>query len=345
MGMAQHTGRGPGDFTQAAAAAAVAAATATATATATVAALQEKQSQELNQYGAVGPSHGFGGQYLPHSGSRGPSIQGGMAPGGMGTVMGPAGMSPMGMSSARTPGMNPVYQGQRIPSHGYPGQLQSQQIPRQGVKRTYSNEGYTAQQHMQGGQYPPHGGQYAPTAPQQSAPSPSYPGHRVQQNMSQYLPQAGPGGHYYKTTDQYNGQSNNFNGGNFSYNQNMSGVRWEGDPTGGETAGGPGRSMPGYPSSPLPGNPTPPMTPGSSAPPYLSPGQDIKSPFLTDVKPVHSALHLSPNGAPSDELRLTFPVRDGIVLEPFRLQHNLAVSNHVYHLRDSVYKTLMMRYI
>ncbi|NWZ30394.1 ZMIZ2 protein, partial [Asarcornis scutulata] len=46
---------------------------------------------------------------------------------------------------------------------------------------------------------------------------------------------------------------------------------------------------------------------------------------------------------PGEELRLTFPVRDGVVLEPFRLQHNLAVSNHVFQLRDSVYKTLMMR--
>ena len=36
-------------------------------------------------------------------------------------------------------------------------------------------------------------------------------------------------------------------------------------------------------------------------------------------------------------------MRDGVVLEPFRLQHNLAVSNHVFQLRDSVYKTLMMR--
>lgn len=55
MGLPSHTGRPPADFTQAAAAAAVAAAaaTATATATATVAALQEKQSQELSQYGAV----------------------------------------------------------------------------------------------------------------------------------------------------------------------------------------------------------------------------------------------------------------------------------------------------
>lgn len=48
-------------------------------------------------------------------------------------------------------------------------------------------------------------------------------------------------------------------------------------------------------------------------------------------------------GNPSDDLRLTFPVRDGVVLEPFRLEHNLAVSNHAFQLRDSVYKTLMMR--
>lgn len=44
-----------------------------------------------------------------------------------------------------------------------------------------------------------------------------------------------------------------------------------------------------------------------------------------------------------DELRLTFPVRDGVVLPPFRLEHNLAVSNHVFHLRESVYQTLMWR--
>ena len=43
------------------------------------------------------------------------------------------------------------------------------------------------------------------------------------------------------------------------------------------------------------------------------------------------------------ELRLTFPVRDGVVLTPFRLEHNLAVSNHEFHLRDSVYQTLMWR--
>ena len=90
--------------------------------------------------------------------------------------------------------------------------------------------------------------------------------------------------------------------------------------------------------SPLPGNPTPPMTPGSSVPPYLSPGsQDIK-PNPADLKP---PLMRKEN----DELRLTFPVRDGVVLPPFRLEHNLAVSNHIFHLRESVFQTLMWRYV
>lgn len=44
-----------------------------------------------------------------------------------------------------------------------------------------------------------------------------------------------------------------------------------------------------------------------------------------------------------DDLLLTFPVRDGTVLAPFRLEHNLSLSTHVFHLRDSVYQTLMFR--
>lgn len=44
-----------------------------------------------------------------------------------------------------------------------------------------------------------------------------------------------------------------------------------------------------------------------------------------------------------DEMRLTFPVRDGIILQPFRLEHNLAVSNHVFQLKQNVYGTLMSR--
>uniref|UniRef100_A0A8B9KV86 Zinc finger, MIZ-type containing 2 n=1 Tax=Astyanax mexicanus TaxID=7994 RepID=A0A8B9KV86_ASTMX len=305
--------RPPTDFTQAAAAAAVAAAaaTATATATATVAAIQEKQNQEMN-YGPVrsisclfmGGASSYNTQFLSHSGPRGP----------------PA-MAPSGMVGSRPPSMGPMYasQGQRLPQHsGYPG---GQQGPpprhQQGLKRPYNSEGFPGQQYGSGmgaaGPYPGQPMQYHGPGPQRSAPSPSYTGHRMplqQANMGQYP--AGPGnpGQYYKVKQQ---------------------------------PGSPGlQSMPGYPSSPLPGNPTPPMTPGSSMPPYMSPGQDVKSPFLPDVKPNINAMQ-PPTGNPSDDLRLTFPVRDGVVLEPFRLEHNLAVSNHVFQLRDSVYKTLMMR--
>lgn len=85
------------------------------------------------------------------------------------------------------------------------------------------------------------------------------------------------------------------------------------------------------------------MTPSGSIP-YMSSSQDIKPAFLPEFKPSTGSLHPAPPGSsPCDELRLTFPVRDGVVLEPFRLQHNLAVSNHAFQLRDSVYKTLMLR--
>lgn len=46
---------------------------------------------------------------------------------------------------------------------------------------------------------------------------------------------------------------------------------------------------------------------------------------------------------PEEELRLTFPVRDGIILAPFRLEHNLAVSNHSFQLKPKVYQTLCTR--
>ncbi|NXR05603.1 ZMIZ2 protein, partial [Semnornis frantzii] len=330
MGLPSHTGRPPADFTQAAAAAAVAAAaaTATATATATVAALQEKQSQELSQYSAMGAGQPFGSQFLPHAGPRGAA---GMSPAGMAGVMAPSGISPVSMSPARAPSAGPLYGGQRMPQHAYPGPPASQQVPRQGLKRAYSSEGYPAQQYLQGGQYAAASAQYAPSAPQPSTPSPSYPGHRLQQGVGQYLSASSNAGPYYKPAEQFNGQGASFS----SYSQAaVNGV---------SASTRPSRSLPGYPSSPLAGNPTPPMTPGSGVPQYASPGQEIKSPFLPDMKPNVTSLHQSPSGpAPGEELRLTFPVRDGVVLEPFRLQHNLAVSNHVFQLRDSVYKTLMM---
>lgn len=88
----------------------------------------------------VGPSHNYGGQFMSHSGPRGPSMQGGMNSAGMGSVMSAAGMAQMGMNASRAQGMNPMYTQQRIPPNGYTGQLQGQQMPRQAVKRTYSNE-------------------------------------------------------------------------------------------------------------------------------------------------------------------------------------------------------------
>ncbi|XP_063129038.1 zinc finger MIZ domain-containing protein 2 isoform X4 [Rattus norvegicus] len=332
LGLPTHAARPSTDFTQAAAAAAMAAAaaTATATATATVAALQEKQSQELSQYGAMGTGQSFNSQFLQHGGPRGPSVPPGMNPSGMGGMMGPSGLSSMAMNPTRAAGMTPLYAGQRLPQHGYPGPPQGQPLPRQGVKRAYS-EVYPGQQYLQGGQYAASTAQYAPGPGQPPGPASSYAGHRLplQQGMAQSLSAPGPTGLHYKPTEQFNGQGASFNGGSISYSQ--------------PGLSGPSRSIPAYPSSPLPGNPTPPMTPSSSAP-YMSPSQEVKSPFLPDLKPGLSSLHPSPSGSvPCDELRLTFPVRDGVVLEPFRLQHNLAVSNHVFQLRDSVYKTLMLR--
>lgn len=78
----------------------------------------------------------FGSQFLPHAGPRGPA---GMSPAGMAGVMASSGVSPVSMSPARAPGAGPLYGGQRVPQHTYPGPP-SQQLPRQGLKRAYSNE-------------------------------------------------------------------------------------------------------------------------------------------------------------------------------------------------------------
>ncbi|XP_041856307.1 zinc finger MIZ domain-containing protein 2-like [Melanotaenia boesemani] len=360
--------RGSADFTQAAAAAAVAAAaaTATATATATVAAIQEKQNQEMN-YGQMG-GPAYNNQFMAHSGPRGPP---GMAPGGMGPGPGPP-RGPPSMGPMYGPGGVP----QRVPQHpNYgPGPQQAHLRPQQGLKRSYNSETFPGMSQQYGvpvgssvnvmsgpgsavGSMPGSGGgghtgpgpysgpnmQYHPgpggpgPTPQRSGSSPSYQSHKMP--LPQYPPSGPPNSQYYK--DQFNGQGGGLNslttggaGGAYnSFNQ----------------PSGPGRGLPGYPSSPVPGNPTPPITPSSSmAPPYMSPGNsDVKpmpSSFLPDIKPNMASLAPPlPTGNPSDDLRLTFTVRDGVVLEPFRLEHNLAVSNHVFQLKESVYQTLIMR--
>ncbi|KPP62200.1 zinc finger MIZ domain-containing protein 2-like [Scleropages formosus] len=331
-----------------------------------------------SQMGAGSP---YNSQFLPHSGPRGPP-----------------GMAPAGIGPARGPSMGPMYaaQGQRLPQQpGYPAGQQGPPRPQQGLKRPYSSEGFPGMPST--GPYPNQPMQYTGPGAQRSAPSPSYPGHRMplqQGSMSQYPPGPGNPGQYYKT-EQFNGQNSTMSamtagggaGGGAGYNtfnqpvlngtksfnchdSNSASVlkdkakasqllqiklvyassclsiptTWElVDQWSSMSIFAPGRVIPGYPSSPLPGNPTPPMTPGSAVPPYMSPSHDVKSPFLPDIKPNMNSLPPPPTGNPSDDLRLTFPVRDGVVLEPFRLEHNLAVSNHVFQLRDSVYKTLMMR--
>uniref|UniRef100_A0A3B3UQK0 Zinc finger MIZ-type containing 2 n=1 Tax=Poecilia latipinna TaxID=48699 RepID=A0A3B3UQK0_9TELE len=296
--------RAPSDFTQAAAAAvAAAAATATATATATVAAIQEKQNQELS-YGQMGGASPYSNQFLSHSGPRGPP---GMNHGGMVPLR--PGLPP---SSGGLYPSHPA-QAQRMPQHaGFSG-------GQQGLKRPFHSEGFPGPQYSSGGisGYSNQPVQY-PSGPQQRcAPSPSYPSSR--------MPHMGPYTSGTHNPSQFPPGASHSNFVFISLSQ-------------------PGRGavIPGYPNSPMGGNPTPPMTPGSSIPPYLSPGQDTKPPYL----PLDSKANINMfpfEGNPSDDLRLTFPVRDGVVLEPFRLEHNLAVSNHAFQLRDSVYKTLVMR--
>ncbi|KAK9965948.1 hypothetical protein ABG768_005010 [Culter alburnus] len=314
MGLPSQT-RPPSDFSQpaaaaAAAAVAAAAATATATATATVAALQETQHKDMNQYGPMcssfqmGPNQAYSTQFVNQPGPRGPPAHPGTMnmgqPRGQMAQMGPYGGHP-----------------QRMPQQGYGSR------PIQGVKRPYPGEGSYGQQYGPNGQFSSQQGQFPNPAATRGLSSPHYPTQRTPAQpgtTAQY--QTGSMGHFYKEP------SNNFNTGNFHYSQS--------------SVNGPQRMMGSYPHSPLPGNPTPPVTPGSNMPQFPSPNQDIKPQFPPDIKPNINALP-PPSGNPNEELRLTFPVRDGVVLDPFRLEHNLAVSNHVFHLRPTVHQTLMWR--
>ncbi|KAH0518337.1 Zinc finger MIZ domain-containing protein 2 [Microtus ochrogaster] len=224
-------------------------------------------------------------QILQHGSPSGPRVPPGMNPSVMGGMMGPSGLSSMAKNPTRAAGMTPLYAGQRLPQHGYPGPPQAQPLPRQGITRAYS-EVYPGQQYLQGGQYAASTAQYAPGPGQSPGPASSYPGHRLplQQGMAPSLSAPGSKGLHYKPTEQFNEQGASFNGESISYSQ-----------------------------------------------PALS--GEVKSPFLPDLKPGLSSLHPSPSGSgPCDELRLTFPVKDRVVLEPFHLQHNLAVSNHVFQL-------------
>lgn len=48
---------------------------------------------------------------------------------------------------------------------------------------------------------------------------------------------------------------------------------------------------------------------------------------------------------PTEPLRLTFPVRGGVILEPFQLEHGKVISHKVFILKESFHKMLVSRYI
>ncbi|KFW92434.1 Zinc finger MIZ domain-containing protein 1, partial [Phalacrocorax carbo] len=304
----------------------------------TVAALQETQNKDMNQYGPMGPTQAYNNQFMNQPGPRGPaSMPGNMNPASMGAGMTPSSMSgpPMGMNQPRPPGMSPFStHGQRMPQQAYPGP-RPQSLPIQGIKRPYPGEpNYGNQQYGPNSQFPNQPGQYPTPNPPRPLTSPNYPGQRMpsQQNTGQYPPPTVNMGQYYKFvlfSSKLRTESN------CRYTEQKTSP----DPWSFHSEPVP---VANYPHSPVPGNPTPPMTPGSNIPPYLSPNQDVKPPFPPDIKPNINALPPPPTNH-NDELRLTFPVRDGVVLEPFRLEHNLAVSNHVFHLRPTVHQTLMWR--
>ncbi|CAL1271440.1 unnamed protein product [Larinioides sclopetarius] len=364
-----------------AAALVAAAATATATATASVVALQERQQQEAvmnNQYNQGMPNQQFQQGYNSHhqrvSSNTGVSSplgthmnnpMGSHMPGngmmnmpnnmssvnpmnnGMG-MNGPMGMNKtaMGMGGQLHPSMysgnNPGIASQgrtRASPYPCPQQHMAQKRPGQynmmsqqygpGMQSYGSNppqnynpgQGCVCCSQYPGNPSPSQYGKQQQYTPPQHMSSSTYPSQ--QQMRSSLRPQAPPysnqPSHYYHQS-QMNGAppqtqydphyTNQFTQPNMQRNMN-------------------------YQPLPIPGNPTPPLTPASVVPPYLSPTADIK-PNFSETKP-----SLPP--AKDDELRLTFPVRDGIILAPFRLEHNLAVSNHVFHLKPSVHQTLMWR--
>ncbi|XP_023217100.1 zinc finger MIZ domain-containing protein 1-like isoform X2 [Centruroides sculpturatus] len=246
---------------------------------------------------------------------------------GLQNMAGPGQQTP-GMYPGATTGMGGQVRGRSAP-YPSPQQISQKRAAQYNhVAQSYSpamqgygpgtQQGYAPMQYS-GGQAQ-FAKQYGPTMQQQTMASNNY---LSQQQMRPTMrqsapPYAGQAGQYYQQS-QMNGASQ----------------QAQYDPTYGSQY--PQQNMQrnmNYQPSPIPGNPTPPLTPASGVPPYLSPNPDLK-PTFPDIKP--------PIPPPNDELRLTFPVRDGIILSPFRLEHNLAVSNHVFHLKQSVHQTLVWR--
>ncbi|CAD7081686.1 unnamed protein product [Hermetia illucens] len=225
------------------------------------------------------------------------------------------GMGPMNALNHQMNGMNPMMKMQGMANGGYPARRVS----------PYPNPQMHAAQKR--GMYPMNqNAQNVPPGPMQfphhqanGVPVPMQPGYNRSGPVNPYgrtgphmMPQQR------QSTPPYTGTN---------HGQQFYGNAAVGTPTGYQNVPGFQQDVRlNYQHSPVPGNPTPPLTPASSMP-YVSPNPDVKP------LPMHK----------DDDLRLTFPVRDGIILAPFRLEHNLAVSNHVFQLKPTVYSTLMTR--
>ncbi|XP_022257226.1 zinc finger MIZ domain-containing protein 1-like [Limulus polyphemus] len=176
----------------------------------------------------------------------------------------------------------------------------------------------------QGVQYPKQPSQFPPSIQQQHLPSSGYPPQQqIRPSMRPQAPSYAPQQDHCYPQNHVNGVSQHT-----QYEQQYNGNQYMGPQN--------FQRSTSYQHSPIPGNPTPPLTPASSMPPYISGNPGDVKPSYPDIKPPIPQTK-------DDELRLTFPVRDGIILPPFRLEHNLAVSNHFFQLKPSVYQTLMWR--
>uniref|UniRef100_A0A3P8WN33 Zinc finger MIZ-type containing 1 n=1 Tax=Cynoglossus semilaevis TaxID=244447 RepID=A0A3P8WN33_CYNSE len=300
--------------------------------------------------GGFGPNAGPGSMGIPPH-SRPPSdfAQPAAAAAAAAVAAGGAGANPPSMSSSFQMGPNQAYNSQFM---NQPGPRGPPSLPgNMGAGMNASNmSGPPMGMNQPRGQGMGPFGAHGQRMPQQAYAGPRPQSMGMQGMKRPYPGEPNYGGQQYGPNNQFPNQQGQYPTPNASRplpspnypGQRMPGQQLQGQYPPPSGAMGqyykPPRPVGNYPHSPVPGNPTPPMTPGSNIPPYLSPNQDVKPPFPPDIKP-----RVSSQSNHNEELRLTFPVRDGVVLEPFRLEHNLAVSNHVFHLRPTVHQTLMWR--
>ncbi|KAG7307953.1 hypothetical protein JYU34_006574 [Plutella xylostella] len=323
-------------------------ATAAMVAAATSAAMQDSQpfSQMQNNMSMGNPQYsamnGYG-QQRSHNPSMGSM--------GMGGNAGMNGMTGMGqMNNGGMNGMNPMSQmanmgmhGNMMPSQMGPGQMGNGAKMNSGYQRRHAP--YPSGNMLMGTRKPQYMGGQPGFGPQQYPAGyggrPGFQGQYPPQQplgpSSNFAPTMARGG-MRQATPPYSNQGQYFNGGvpnQFPQHSTGNG-QYAGQYSQQFAQEVAMRTNMSYQHSPVPGNPTPPLTPASSMPPYISPNADVK-PHFNELKPPMNMQ------SKNDELRLTFPVRDGIILPPFRLEHNLAVSNHVFQLKPTVHSTLIWR--